>query len=179
MKRLRLTLLLGDVLVLSSAETTFSTLPSIPPPEQQPTQPSSASSLLIDMGSGDGGKRKEKSRAAEIVVGDETGSVVLTAQNGDQIDTILALGSAGHPFTVKNAYTELTAGENCLRLLVDTFFGEITPWQSNSDDDNNNNNNSSGGSQLLSLTISPSPSSPPSHLNTQNNLSKIRYEKVN
>lgn len=131
------------------------------------------------MGSGDGGKRREKSRAAEIVVGDETGSVILTAQSGDQIDTILALGSAGHPFTVKNAYTELTAGENCLRLLVDTFFGEITPWQSNSDDDNNNNNNSSGGSQLLSLTISPSPSSPPSHLNTQNNLSKIRYEKVN
>ena len=131
------------------------------------------------MGSGDGGKRKEKSRAAEIVVGDETGSVVLTAQNGDQIDTILALGSAGHPFTVKNAYTELTAGENCLRLLVDTFFGEITPWQNDGGNEGNNNddgNSSSSGSQLLS--ISPV-SFPPSHLNTKNNLSKIKYERIN
>lgn len=144
-----MTLLLGDILVISSAET----ISKHSPPS---SSSSSTSSSLIELGNEEEGKvkRGEKSRAAEIVVGDETGSIIFTAQSGDQIDTVLALGRAGHPFTVKNAYTELTNGENCLRLLVDTFFGEIAPCQN---------------SELLLQ---------PTHLNTKNNLSKIKYERI-
>lgn len=141
-----MTLLLGDTLVLSSTRITSSSISQ----QLTPAVPSSSPLNLIE---GFNEEERVKSRAAEIVVGDETGSVILTAQSGDQIDTILALGSAGHPFTIRNAYTELTNDEKCLRLLVDTFFGEIT----------------SDTSQ---------PPLPPSYINTKNNLSKIRYERI-
>lgn len=127
-----MTLLLGDVLVLSSSKTATSS-------------------------------ESGKARAAEIVVGDETGSIIMTAQNGDQTDAVLALGSAGHPFVVWNAYTELASGGMCLRLLVDTFFGSVTPLQS-----------SDTGTDALIQVLPP----PPLCLNTKNNLSKIRYERV-